>query len=102
MCVFNICLQDDSSPLNRLLINTVTGDYRLCSNGVTFTGRGKMTIQGGTYALEHYPVDRRVRAMVSSAPTKTGNASLQTPPGTIRCTIIDRNTSDNNNCTTCQ
>lgn len=101
VCVFNICLQDDSVGLNRILINSFTGDYRFCCNGTTLTGRGKMTIRGSTYGLEHNALDRRVRASVT-APARSGNASLQMPPGTLRCNITDSNTSNNTTCGTCQ
>jgi hypothetical protein len=99
--VFNLCLQDDSNPNNRILINTLTGDYRFCCNGTTFTGKGKVTIQGSTFTLEHNALDRRVRASFTG-PSKAGNASLQAPPGKLRCNITDSNTANNTNCTTCQ
>jgi hypothetical protein len=101
VCVFNICLQDDSNAQNRILINTATGDYRFCCNGVTYTGKGKMTIQGSTYTLEHNTIDRRVRASASGS-SGSGNTSLQSPPGTQRCNFSDSNASNNTTCTTCQ
>jgi hypothetical protein len=99
VCVFNVCLQDDSNSNSRILINTLTGDYRFCCNGITFTGRGKVTIQGSSITLEHNPLDRRVRASVTAS-SKVGNASLQAPPGRSRCNITESNTT-NNTCT-CQ
>jgi uncharacterized repeat protein (TIGR01451 family) len=101
VCVFNVCLQDDSNPNNRILINTTTGDYRICCNGVTYTGKGKMTIQGSTFTLEHNALDRRVRASVTGS-SHVGNASLQSPPGRLRCNITDSDTTNNTMCATCQ
>jgi hypothetical protein len=101
VCVFNICLQDDSNANNRILINSATGDYRFCCNGLTFTGKGKMTIQGSTFTLEHNTLDRRVRASITGS-ARTGNASLQAPPGKLRCNVTDSDTTNNTNCTSCQ
>jgi len=102
MCVFNVCLQDDSNPNNRLVFNTATGDYRFCCNGMTFTGRGKVTVQGSTYTLEHNMLDRRLLARATSTSGGSGTASLQSPPGRLRCNITDSNSSNNTTCTTCQ
>ena len=40
---FNVCLQDDTNPNSRLLINTFTGEYRFfCANTPTpFAGIGR-------------------------------------------------------------
>lgn len=94
LTVFDVCLQDDSNPASKLLINSVTGDYRFICNGTTFAGKGKITGLGCDKLLAHSPADRRVRA-TWSAPVKRGNASIQAPPGTARCTISDSNMSDN-------
>ena len=96
--VFDVCLQDDSNPANKLLINSFTGDYRFICNGDLFIGKGKITGLGCDKQLAHNPSDRRVRANWSSA-VKRGNASLQAPPGTNRCTISDSNMT-NNDCAT--
>ena len=96
--VFDVCLQDDSNPANKLLINSFTGDYRFICNGDPFVGRGKITGLGCDKQLAHNPSDKRVRANWSSA-VKRGNASLQAPPGTNRCTIADSNMT-NNDCAT--
>ncbi len=92
--VFDLCLQDDSNPSTVALINSFTGDYRFCCNGVTYTGRGTMTIRGSAYTLEHNPLDRRVLVKDDEGVHK-GSGSISAPPGTIRCTITDRNTQDN-------
>jgi hypothetical protein len=92
--VFDICLQDDSNATTAILINSATGDYRFCCGGTVFTGRGDVRIKGQVYTLEHNASDRRVRASVDTGQGK-GNASIQSPPGSIRCTITDRNTRGN-------
>jgi uncharacterized repeat protein (TIGR01451 family) len=92
--VFDLCVQDDTNPNNVVLINSVTGDYRVCCNGITYTGRGTMTVRGLTYKLVHNPQDRRLVVNVDESVHK-GSASLQAPPGTQRCSLSDRNTQDN-------
>ena len=92
--VFNACLQDDSSPTMVLLWNTQTGDYRFCCNGSVFTGKGSVVKQGSVYTLTHTAADRKVNATLDGALNR-GNASLQSPPGTARCSITDRNLTNN-------
>lgn len=92
--VFDICLQDDSNPLIVVFVNSATGDYRFCCNGTVFTGKGKVTIRGSVYTLEHNATDRRVLVTDDESSHK-GNASLQVPVGTTRCTISDRDTRNN-------
>ena len=88
---FDTLLQDDSDPTIILLWNSLTGQYRFCCNGTTYTGVGTSIIQGCVFTLVHNPVDRRVLGRVDKA-VHAGSASIQAPPGTIRCTIFDRNT----------
>jgi hypothetical protein len=97
--VFDICLQDDSNPANVLLVNSRTGDYRFCCGGRTFIGRGSVAIKGCTISLQHTTTDRRVSATIDKLSFR-GSASLQAPPGTIQCTITDRDIR-NNSCS-CQ
>ena len=99
LTTFDTALQDDSDPSIILLWNSLTGAYRFCCNGTTFTGIGKSTIQGCVFTLQHNPADRRVLGRVDKA-VHAGTASLQAPAGTIRCTITDRNTL--NDTPTCQ
>src|SRR6185436_1002019 len=89
--VFDVALQDDSDPSIILLWNSVSGQYRFCCKGTVFTGVGKSTVQGCVFTLQHNPVDRRVLGRVDKA-VHAGNASIQSPAGTTRCTITDRNT----------
>ena len=90
VAVFNGRLQDDSNPQNVLLFNTTTGDYILCCGGMRFSGRGLALLKGCVFTLQHNPPDRRLLVNVDFSQNK-GTASLQFPPGTIKCTIIDRN-----------
>lgn len=99
--VFDTALQDDSNPANILLWNSITGQYRFCCNGITFTGVGKSTIQGCIFTLQHNPADRRVLGRVDKA-VHSGAASLQAPIGITRCTIIDRNTLNDTLLPACQ
>jgi pimeloyl-ACP methyl ester carboxylesterase len=98
---FDVALQDDSNPSTILLWNSTTGQYRFCCNGITFTGFGKSSVRGCVYTLEHNPSDRRVLGRVDKA-VHAGSATIQSPPGTIRCTITDRNTLNDMNLTSCQ
>jgi hypothetical protein len=92
--VFDVCLQDDSSPGRVLLFNSLTGDYVFCCNGQKFTGKGSVIRKGSIFTLTHYPADRRVTASVDSSQNK-GSASLQAPPGSTLCTITDRDIRNN-------
>jgi Concanavalin A-like lectin/glucanases superfamily/HYR domain len=98
---FDVALQDDSNPSIILLWNSITGQYRFCCNGMTFTGVGMATRQGCIYTLQHNPADRRVLGREDKS-VHAGSASLQNPPGTIRCTITDRNTLNDTLLPACQ
>ena len=98
---FDVALQDDSDPSIILLWNSLTGAYRFCCNGITFTGVGKSTIQGCVFTLQHTPADRRVLGRVDKA-VHAGTASIQFPVGTTRCTITDRNTLNDTLLPACQ
>jgi hypothetical protein len=92
---FDICLQDDSNPSNTLLFDSVTGAFRFNCNGFVFIGRGTVMRQGSTVSLSANRLDLRVSAKADMSVNK-GFASLQSPPDTTRCTVTDRNMSDNN------
>jgi hypothetical protein len=77
-----------------LMWNTLTGEYRFCCSGSVFTGKGTVVKQGSVYTLTHNPADRRVSATLDGSQNR-GTASLQSPPGTPRCTITDRNLANN-------
>ncbi len=91
---FNICLQDESDADKVVLMNSSTGDYIFSCAGDVVTGRGRMTIKGNSFTLQHNAADRRVLIKVDGGVHK-GTASLQTPPGVIKCSIVDKNTQDN-------
>lgn len=92
--VFNICLQDDSNPSTVLLFSSQTGDYRFCCGGTAFTGKGTVIARGSVISLQQSTTDRRVQATVDLSTSK-GSAAFQSPPGTTRCTITDRNITNN-------
>src|SRR6185295_5086952 len=89
---FSGCIQDDSDPSKVVLYNAQSGQYRFCCGGTTYTGTGTVTIRGCIVTIQHNAHDRRVQI---STDGNTGTASLQSPPGTIKCTIQDRNVKNN-------
>ena len=92
--VFDVCLQDDSNSASVLLINSSTGEYRFCCGGKVFTGIGTVVKQGLLLTLTHTAIDRRLLAKVDFSVNK-GSASLQSPPGILKCSITDRNITNN-------
>lgn len=90
--VFSACVQDDSDPSKVVLFNVQNGQYRFCCGGVVYTGTGTVTTKGCLVTITHNAPDRRVQI---SSDGNTGNASLQSPPGTTRCVIQDRNVRNN-------
>src|SRR5262249_36967091 len=84
--VFTGCLQDDSNPANVVLFNAATGEYRFCCGGTVLSGMGTVLMKGCTVTIQHNPTDRRVLIRFDGG-ASVGSASLQSPPGTIRCTI---------------
>ncbi len=99
---FDVALQDDANPTTILLWNSITGQYRFCCNGITFTGIGKVKRQGCVYTLDQTgAADRRVVGRVDKS-VHAGTGSIQAPAGTNRCTISDRSTLNDTNLTSCQ
>ncbi len=92
---FDLCLQHDSNASVVLLINSVTGDYLFCCAGQTVSGKGTISKKGTTYTLTHNTATHRVQASVTVGGLNKGTASLQMPVGTVKCSITDRNISDN-------
>ena len=92
--VFDVCLQDDSSAATVILFNSFTGDYLFCCDGTTYAGAGTVQKQGSIYTLTHNTTTRRVTARFDGTQYK-GTASLQSPIGTTRCSITDRDTRNN-------
>jgi HYR domain len=89
--VFNVCIQDDSNPSTVFLASATTGAYRFCCGGTTFTGVAQVTRKGNVATFQDNSGGRRVQATDDEAVFK-GTASIQSPPGTIKCTITDRDT----------
>jgi uncharacterized repeat protein (TIGR01451 family) len=97
--VFDICLQDNSSTSAMLFINSLTGEYAYCCNGQTYTGTGTISKKGCSVTLTLNTAQRRVSATVDLS-LKRGSATLQSPPGSMLCTINDTDMSNNScNCT---
>lgn len=92
--IFDVCLQDDSNPSNVFLGNSQTGAYRFCCGGTLFTGVARVTRRGNTITFQDNSFDRRM-LVTDDQSVHRGKASLQSPPGSIKCTIADRNTTNN-------
>jgi subtilisin-like proprotein convertase family protein len=92
--VLDVCLQDDSNAANKVLFNSTTGFYTFCCGSTFLTGTGVMSKKGNVLTLTHNAGNRRVTITVDLA-QKKGTATLQSPPGQMRCTITDRNTTNN-------
>jgi hypothetical protein len=94
--VFTGCVQDDSNPRNVVFYNHLTGDYRFCCDGVVVAaGVGTVQVRGCVVTITHSPTTARVQIKADTS-TKTGSASVQTPVGVTRCTITDRDLTNNN------
>lgn len=95
IAVYSACLQDDSDPKVRILVNTASGDYRFYGGGSVYSGTGRMTASGCTFALNDLLPDRRVRATFSTA-TRSGNATIQLTSTGQTFTVTDRDMANNN------
>jgi len=89
-----VCLQDDSNPKIVFLGNSVTGDYQFCCGGTLFTGKAVVTKLGNLVTFQHNAPDRRVLANDDEGAFR-GTATIQNPPGIVKCTIGDRDTRNN-------
>ena len=99
---FDVAVQDDSDPSIILLWNSITGQYRFCCKGTTYTGVGTATRKGCIYTLQTPTAkDRRVLGKHDKA-VHAGSGSLQKPPGQTQCTITDRNTLNDTLLPACQ
>jgi hypothetical protein len=93
--VFGMCLQDDSNPGNVVLLNPFTGAYQFCCNGlVVASGTGTLSVKGCVVTIQHNPGTYRVNIQADTT-VKKGNAGIQKPPGVMKCTILDRNITNN-------
>jgi len=98
MCSFAVTTFDVSveSGGGALMINAATGNYQFCCGGMIVTGVGRVTVRGCTINLQQgaTETDRRINATIDTC-RMTGQATLQMPPGTVKCTIIDKNIQNN-------
>jgi 6-phosphogluconolactonase (cycloisomerase 2 family) len=92
--IFDTCLQDDSDPGIVFLGNSQTGAYKFCCGGTVFTGVALVIRRGNIVTFQDNSTDRRV-LVTDDESVHVGKASLQSPPGSIKCTITDRNTTNN-------
>jgi hypothetical protein len=95
--VFDACLQDNSNAGLVIVWNSVTGEYAFCVNGQVYTGTGVITRRGCTVSLVHNTSQLRVSASVDFTMNR-GNASIQSPPGSMQGSISDSDIT-NNSCT---
>jgi len=92
--VFNLCVQDNSNPGNVVLIDTSTGAYRFCCNGVLVaSGTGTRNSRGCIVTISDSSNNRLVQISVDGASMK-GTASIK-QGGNILCTISDNNLQNN-------
>jgi uncharacterized repeat protein (TIGR01451 family) len=92
--IFDMFIQDDSNPAVGLLFDSITGNYVFCCAGTKFVGKGTITKSGSIIALTDNKPDRRLVAKVDLA-KKQATAQLQSPPGVVKCTLTDRNITNN-------
>ena len=93
--VFNICLQDDSSPNTRVLINSLTGQYQFFCGSTVYSGTGALTIRGCMFTLSHDTGGRRLH-VTADIPVQKGTAVLVILGTGTSCQINDRNLANNN------
>jgi len=97
--VFDVCLQDDSNPGTVLLLNSLTGAYKFCCGGTTFTGTATVKVKGCVITFQDMSSPgQRVSGQTDKSIFK-GTATIQSPPGVTKCTITDRDIRNNScNC----
>jgi hypothetical protein len=93
--VFNVCLVDDNNPSVRLLIDTVTGEYRFFRGGNVYSGRGVVIRNGCSFALLDSAAGRLLTAAVDTS-LKKGAAALVISGSRQPFLITDRNLANNN------
>ena len=87
---FDVAIISDSGG-GSIFINTVTGDYQICCGGMLISGKGTIMKQGCVITLTHITGTRRL-VLTYDTCQKKGQGTLQMPPGTVKCTIIDSDT----------
>lgn len=91
-CAF-VRIRDDGNPAIAFLGNWHTGAYQFSCSGTTYTGVAQVTKRGNITTFQQNGPGRRMTATIDGGAFK-GSASLQSPPGTIICTITDKDTRD--------
>jgi hypothetical protein len=92
--MFSLCVQDNSNPGNVVLIDTSTGAYRFCCNGVLVaSGIGTKNVRGCTITISDSSNNKIVQISADTTQMK-GTASVK-QGATILCTIIDTNLANN-------
>ena len=96
--VFSLCLVDETNSGNVVLFNVLTGDYRLCCNGVLVaTGRGALTVRGCIINIDESKGDRKVRINADTSAASgagMGTAFFQKSRG-ASCQITDKSMAGN-------
>lgn len=92
MNVYNFCLQDHSNPGNIVFVNTSTGAYLFCQNGVPLaSGTGTVGPQGCFFTIDHTKGDRKVGIQGDTSANEnlgTGTAFIRKTNGTYVVQII--------------
>jgi len=93
-------MQDETNPGNFVIFNPVTGDYQFYCNGVLIaSGTGTPHVQGCAGTVEHPKGDRRVLItfdLNAQGGKGSGTAFLQRPPNVTRCSVFDKDLTNNN------
>jgi hypothetical protein len=100
--LFSFCLQDDSTPGNRVLVNAQTGDFSFCCDGVPIaSGKGTLTTRGCIGTIDASKGDRQVHIEWDTSANNglgAGTAYVQKLSTKVICQITDRNIFNNNSC----
>ena len=92
--VFNLCVQDNSNPGNVVLIDTSTGAYRFCCNGVLVaSGTGTRNVRGCIVTISDSSNNKIVLITVDGSSMR-GTAAVKQGGGIV-CTISDSNLANN-------
>jgi VCBS repeat protein/HYR domain-containing protein/FG-GAP repeat protein len=92
--VFSLCVQDNSNPGNVVLVDSSTGAYRFCCNGVLVaSGTGTRIVRGCTLTISDSSNNRLVQISMDGAVMK-GTASVK-QGANILCTSQDSNLANN-------
>jgi uncharacterized repeat protein (TIGR01451 family) len=93
--VFDVCLQDDSNPGTVLLLNSMTGAYKYCCGGTTYTGMATLKVKGCVITFQDMTSPQQRVAGQTDKSNFKGTATIQSPPGVTKCTITDRDIRNN-------